>query len=584
MCLMVALRGNLRCESVNAAEPSELARVVKEFSQVSLQLQQLQKQVGDVKEQVGDVKVQLQEQVGGVKVQLQKQMEDVQEQVGDVNVQLQKQMEDVKEQVGDVNVQLQKQMEDVKEQVGNIKEQVEVVMAQVDSSSSFLPSVTEYDKGVHVSNSTVRLIVPKSLSAEETEALWPEVCWKNQKGLSLEKNFKELLSGLIDDASTCWKIKFTGSSPSVCGPVAKPDVVIYKRPPSEKIDPVALTTGAILELQSGPGKYNSNANIGKAARYGEKMLENLMGFRRSVLVGVMDLEKVQWFKVIRVNKERFKYKVHCELNDVRGSLCALLKSSLSDLEVELPVLTVSGVEYEPIRFLGSGAISNVLCVKDEDGREYAAKIPLHGRNLQNDYRMLTCLNDVKGVPKALRWFDDDTSLQIHPVGERISHKLISSCWSLVPGLVDVLERAHKRGTINRDVRPDNIMIAKGEFEETEVLYILDWGFAVTKGESYPFSGGVMYASERILKQLASGDHYVVVDERDDTEALIHTIFALRYKLKNKMLRRMNRRNYDGIRRFWSECYEEYPGWQSAWMAACSGDYVELKNELQKMIP
>ena len=54
----------------------------------------------------------------------------------------------------------------------------------------------------------------------------------------------------------------------------------------------------------------------------------------------------------------------------------------------------------------------------------------------------------------------------------------------------------------------------------------------------------MYASERVLKQLASGDHYVVVDERDDTEALIRTIFALRYKLKNKMFRRMNRRNYD----------------------------------------
>jgi hypothetical protein len=29
------------------------------------------------------------------------------------------------------------------------------------------------------------------------------------------------------------------------------------------------------------------------------------------------------------------------------------------------------------------------------------------------------------------------------------------------------------------------MIAKGVFEETEMLYILDWGFAITKGESYP---------------------------------------------------------------------------------------------------
>ena len=141
----------------------------------------------------------------------------------------------------------------------------------------------------------------------------------------------------------------------------------------------------------------------------------------------------------------------------------------------------------------------MFSVKGEDDREYAAKIPLHGKNLQNDYRMLTCLNDVKGVPKVLGWFDDEKSLRIHPVGERISHKSISSRWSLVPGLVDVLERAHEHGIINRDVRPDNIMIVKSELEEPEMLYILDWGYAVTKKKSSCFSGGVMYALERILE-------------------------------------------------------------------------------------
>lgn len=143
--------------------------------------------------------------------------------------------------------------------------------------------------------------------------------------------------------------------------ICSPDVLIYKRPPSAGVDPISLMTGVILELQSGGGKYNSYPNIGKAARYGKKMLESLMGFRRSVLVGVTDLDKVQWFKVVMEDRKRFMYEVHIELNDVHGLLCALLNSSLSDLEVELPVLAVARVEYEPIRFLGSGATSNVLC-------------------------------------------------------------------------------------------------------------------------------------------------------------------------------------------------------------------------------
>lgn len=276
--------------------------------------------------------------------------------------------------------------------------------------------------------------------------------------------------------------------------------------------------------------------------------------------------------------------MHCELNDVRGSLCALLKCSLRYLEVELPVLSVCGVEYEQIRFLGSGATSYVLCVIDEAGKEYAAKIPVGDKNLQNDHEMVACLTDVKGVPKTLGWFDDGASLRIHPVGRKISCKNISSCWSLVPGLVDVLQKAHKIGLINRDVRPDNIMIAKGESEETEMLYILDWGFAVRKGKSYPFSGGVMYASEKVLEELGDGNRDILVDERDDTEALVHTIFALRYKPVKRKLCRMQRNEHDKIRRFWSKCYEEYPGWQSAWNAACSGDYEKLKCELGNMVP
>lgn len=129
--------------------------------------------------------------------------------------------------LGCIEQTLVKQEQTLVKQEQTVVKKLEELRLQLDSSSSSMASMSDVDKGIRVSKSTVRLIMPKPLSGEEAEGLWPEDCWKNLKGLSPEKYFKELLSGLRDDASTCWKIKFTGSSPSVCGPVLKPDVLIY---------------------------------------------------------------------------------------------------------------------------------------------------------------------------------------------------------------------------------------------------------------------------------------------------------------------------------------------------------------------
>ena len=466
----------------------------------------------------------------------------------------------------------------VKQLEQDVRKQFEELRLQLASSSSSMASTSYPDKGFLVRNSTARLHLPPPLIGKEAENMWPEESWNSRERRSAEKDFRELVNKLRYCASSPWNIKVTGSSSSVCGRDLKPDVLIYKRPQSPGVDPVPLTTGVILELKSGAGKYNNDSNLGKAAHYGEKMLEHLRGFRSSVLVGVTDLEKVQWFKVIRTGRNIFKYEVHDELNDVRGSLCALLNISLGDLGVELPSLTVCGVEHEPIRFLGSGATSNVLCVKGEDGREYATKVPLSWKDLENDHRMLTALDHVEGVPKVLGWFDDGGSLKIHPVGRQLSRKYLSSWSWMVPGLVDVLRKAHDLGIINRDVRPDNIMIAKGESEGTEMLYILDWGYGVGKNQLSVFSGGVLYASERILGQLADGDCEVLAEGRDDLEALVHTIFSFRFHEKHKMLRGLKRHDFGELRMFWSKCSDEYPAWKAALTAARSGDYLKLKCE------
>jgi hypothetical protein len=318
-------------------------------------------------------------------------------------------------------------------------------------------------------------------------------------------------------------------------------------------------------------------NLGKAAHYGEKMLETLGDFRSCVLVGVTDLEKVQFFKVIREQKGQFRYAIHHELTNVREVLCALLKSSPCDLFLELPVLEMSGVQYETVDYLGCGATSNVVLVKDVGGRSYAAKIPHSTKSLQTDHSVLSKLQGVNGVPQMFGWFDDGKSLKISPVGRKLNCKSISSWSDMVPGLVDVLREAHDLAIINRDVRPENIMSAEGR------LYILDWGYAVAKGEPYAFSGGVMYASDRILGLLESGSYKVLAEEKDDLEALVHSIFALRYKSYFNELHGIDRMRFGDLRAFWEKCFARIQYWRPILEAARNTDYIKVKSEFERMV-
>lgn len=307
------------------------------------------------------------------------------------------------------------------------------------------------------------------------------------------------------------------------------------------------------------------------------MLETLGGFRSCVLVGVTDLEKVQFFKVIREQRGQFRYELHHELTNIREVLCALLKSSPRDLFLELPVLEMSGVRYETVDYLGCGSTSIVLLVQDVSGRSYAAKIPYPTKSLQTDHSVLSKLQGVNGVPEMLGWFDDGKSLKISPVGQKLNCENISSWSDMVPGLVDVLQKAHERAVINRDVRPENIMSAEGR------LYILDWGYAVVKGESCAFSGGVTHASERILGLLDSGSDEVLAEEKDDLEALVHSIFALRYQSCSNKLRGIDRMRFGDLRVFWEKCFARFQYWGPILEAAWNTDYINVKSEFERMV-
>lgn len=84
--------------------------------------------------------------------------------------------------IGCIEQALVKQEHTLLKQEQAVVNKLEKLRVQLDSSSSSMALMSDVDKGIGVSKSTVRLIMPKPLSDEEAEGLWPEACWTNPEG------------------------------------------------------------------------------------------------------------------------------------------------------------------------------------------------------------------------------------------------------------------------------------------------------------------------------------------------------------------------------------------------------------------
>jgi serine/threonine protein kinase len=167
--------------------------------------------------------------------------------------------------------------------------------------------------------------------------------------------------------------------------------------------------------------------------------------------------------------------------------------------------TMLGGKYEIVSKVGEGGMGAVFKAKSvSDGQIWALKVVaerlvqepgfrqrfksealiMEALNHPNDVRVVDYAETAEGRPFTVMEFVDGPHLdELVPAGTKMD---IARAVNLIIQVVDGLGAAHKMTIIHRDVKPDNIMVARTA-DGKEVAKLLDFGVAKVKEQGELFS-------------------------------------------------------------------------------------------------
>jgi serine/threonine protein kinase len=185
---------------------------------------------------------------------------------------------------------------------------------------------------------------------------------------------------------------------------------------------------------------------------------------------------------------------------------------------------VPGTVYQVVRRIGSGGMGTVYDVEDTTiGKRYVLKT-LHpqlgtredlARRMQNEARTLARLNHPNIVDVITAGVTADEPRRPYFVMERLNGQslrlVLEKKWQLelahayhiAIDLLDVLDHAHDKGVIHRDVKPDNIFLHRTAAGLT-VTKLLDFGImslldSASRDTAGRFLGTLRYAAPEQLR-------------------------------------------------------------------------------------
>lgn len=295
--------------------------------------------------------------------------------------------------------------------------------------------------------------------------------------------------------------------------------------------------GALIDLQSASsGCYDSDADVGRIISRAQVFLSRAGPERKSVVVGVSDFQMIRFFRVKRAEEDSLFVSYLNGFNVLRdeptSNIMEVLSAYLQAEPASLDVMATLNWEsllptsWKMLHHLGHGRTSTVHLVSGDDSNMYAVKAAHKGYRLDNDLKFLNELASIDGIPRVHLALSS-SALVLEPVGDPFTRESMCHYRALlrVGDLVDVLESAHKRGIVNRDLRQENIMIARSIENGNKRLFILDWGFAAKPDAIESFSGSLTTASDFILQQyLDKGRSKWEYTFADDLVSLVRCLF------------------------------------------------------------
>jgi len=298
---------------------------------------------------------------------------------------------------------------------------------------------------------------------------------------------------------------------------------------------------------------------------------------------------IQWFKVERTfddnGKPQYSYQQESDRDDIKDSLFEALSANLGSMHVNIPSITVRGELIEATEYIGRGKTSTVFRCKNSVGNEFVLKYMPGGEG--NDDEMLTLLSGVTGVPRLEGFEKSNVFIDGVPV-LKTTHVLMSPVCSrladcaelplIVVEFVDILDRAHKVGVVHRDVRPDNMMVFKGQ------AYLVDWGYAVKIGFKGTYSGTFHFASDAVLQALSNATA-VSAKPQYDLESLVKALLAVKNNSLLQQLMAIDSKpaNASKVQKVWDTWFKPRPVWKAIYFHATKRQYDDVKRCLSELV-
>jgi len=335
------------------------------------------------------------------------------------------------------------------------------------------------------------------------------------------------------------------------GLAVKPDEYVF-----EDDDTGSLANTLLLVEWKAPKEELGNGERGQAVNEGQYFLQKTG--RPFIHVLLSNFHQFVFFKVEQdpAALDGFSYNQSKDMGDIEGfaNLHNLLSQKPADLGSNfLP--TITGVTVGCL--LGKGATSFVYeGVMTDRNTAVAVKFvqPQFESEAENEVAILRKLGrHLAGVPTIP--FPDKLPPRIVVLSPVLS-KPVSISWNQAKELIVTLKYVHGQNYLHRDLRPDNVMCS------AKRIYLVDFGFAISKGKVETYSGTVTTASDRVLGILATNrQERFEFKEADDVQSLVKTIYLLNSPAAHATIPPKDGPNaYNEIFGFWQRCP---PTWKRA---------------------